>query len=226
MSTREQNIQQHTLVPSNRMARLILADEQELLLDGLNSLMEHRFHVVAVVKDGQAAVSAAERLRPNLVLTDIGLPVMNGFEVARHIRRSAPETKVLFVTRHTERVYVEEAFRNGGLGYVLKQGPSTELFEAISAVLMGERYLSPRIGLQIDELQVRSANRRAAGGLTERQREVLQLVTEGKGMKEIAWILQISVRTVEFHKQTLFQDLGVRTTAELVRYALDQKIAV
>jgi DNA-binding NarL/FixJ family response regulator len=226
MSTSEQNIQPRVPVPYDRPPRLILADEHELLLDGLKSLMENHFDVVAIVKDGQATVAAAEHLRPDAVLMDIGLPLLNGIAVARHIRRTLPQTKILFMARHAEPVYVEEAFREGVAGYVLKQAPSAELFEAISSVLTGKKYLSPGIGIRIDKLEIHPVNRRTAGGLTERQREVLQLVAEGKAMKEIAWLLRISIRTVEFHKQALFQDLGVRTTAELIRYALDQKIVV
>jgi DNA-binding NarL/FixJ family response regulator len=205
---------------------LILADDHVLLLDGLKRLLENDFELVATATDGYAAVTAAESLRPDVMLIDIGLPLLNGLEVARQVRRMLPDTKILFVTMQTERIYVEEAFRAGGLGYVLKQAAGSELLHAIRTVLAGERYLSPRIGIQLDNIQAHPANRRTVGGLTARQREVLQLVAEGKSMKEIAWIMRISVRTVEFHKQSLFQDLGIRTTAELIRYALDQKIAV
>ena len=209
-----------------RRPRLIIADDHVLLLDGLKRLLENDFDLVATATDGYAAVEAAERLRPDVILIDIGLPLLNGLEAARQVRRALPDTKILSVTMQTERIYVEEAFRAGGSGYVLKQAAGTELLHAIQTVLAGQRYLSPRIGIEIDKLEAHPANRRTVGGLTARQREVLQLVAEGKSMKEIAWLLRISVRTVEFHKQSLFQDLGIRTTAELIRYALDQKIAV
>ncbi|HVY93408.1 MAG TPA: response regulator transcription factor [Bryobacteraceae bacterium] len=206
--------------------RLLIADDHELLLDGLKRILEDEFEIPEMVTDGYAAVAAAERIQPDVVLMDIGLPLMNGLEAARQIRRVAPGAKLIFVTMQTERIYVEEAFRAGGMGYVLKQAAGAELLKAIETVLTGERYLSPRIGVNVDKLEAHPVNRRTVGGLTARQREVLQLVAEGKSMKEIAWILRISVRTVEFHKQSLFQDLGIRTTAELIRYALDQKIAV
>ena len=206
--------------------QLILADDHALLLDGLKRLLENDYDISDRVADGYAAVEAAQRFRPDAILMDIGLPLLNGIEAARQIRRALPETKILFVTMQTERIYVEEAFRAGGAGYVLKQAAGAELLHALRTVLGGERYVSPRIGVDLNKLEAHPVNRRTVGGLTARQREVLQLVAEGKSMKEIAWILRISVRTVEFHKQTLFQDLGIRTTAELIRYALDQKIAV
>jgi DNA-binding NarL/FixJ family response regulator len=212
--------------PGQGRPRLMIADDHVLLVDGLTRLLENDFELVATPTDGYAAVSAADQLRPDLVLMDIGLPLLNGMEAARQIRRTLPETKIIFVTMQTERIYVEEAFRAGGSGYVLKQAAGTELLSAIRAVQAGERYISPRFGIELDKLDAHPANRRTVGGLTGRQREVLQLVAEGKSMKEIAWILRISIRTVEFHKQSLFQDLGVRTTAELIRYALDQKIAL
>jgi DNA-binding NarL/FixJ family response regulator len=204
----------------------VIADDHVLLLDGLKRLLENDFEMVGTATDGYAAVSAAQALKPEVILIDNGQPLLNGLEAARQIRRALPDTKILFVTMQTERIYVEEAFRAGASGYVLKQAAGAELLCAIQAVLAGERYLSPRIGIELDKLDAHPVNRRTVGGLTARQREVLQLVAEGKSMKEIAWILRISVRTVEFHKQSLFQDLGVRTSAELIRYALDQKIAV
>lgn len=227
MTTLEQTTEQPRVShePAQR-PRVIIADDHMLLLDGLRRILENDFDLVGSATDGYAAVAAAESLRPDVMLIDIGLPLLNGLEAARQIRRTLPETKIVFVTMQTERIYVEEAFRAGGLGYVLKQAAATELLRAIQTVLAGGRYLSPRIGIDIDKLEAHPANRRTVGGLTARQREVLQLVAEGKSMKEIAWILRISVRTVEFHKQSLFQDLGIRTTAELIRYALDQKIAV
>jgi DNA-binding NarL/FixJ family response regulator len=206
--------------------RLVIADDHVLLLDGLKRLLENDFDLVGTATDGYEAVAVAESLRPDVILIDIGLPLLNGLEAARQVRRALPDTKILFVTMQTERIYVEEAFRAGAMGYVLKQAAGSELLLAIQRVLAGERYLSPRIGIQLDKIEAHPASRRTVGGLTARQREVLQLVAEGKSMKEIAWILRISVRTVEFHKQSLFQDLGIRTTAELIRYALDQKIAV
>jgi DNA-binding NarL/FixJ family response regulator len=209
--------------------RLLLADDHELLLDGLRRLLEPEFELIGVVGDGRAAVAAYEQHRPDALLLDIGMPGLNGIEAARQVKRSFPDARVIFVTMQTDRVYVEEAFRAGASGYVVKQAAAGELLDAIKTVLRGRRYLSPRLAATMEtEALESSADPTASFGskLTPRQREVLQLVAEGKSMKEIARILDISVRTVEFHKNGLIQQLGLRTVAELTRYALEQKIAV
>jgi DNA-binding NarL/FixJ family response regulator len=209
--------------------RLLLADDHELLLDGLRRLLEADFELLGTVVDGRAAVAAYEQLRPDILLLDIGMPGLNGIEATRQIRRAFPDARVIFVTMQTDRVYVEEAFRAGASGYVVKQGAAGELIEAIRMVLLGRRYVSPRLIAAIGSIEIDStvdSTPHFGGRLTPRQREVLQLVAEGKSMKEIARILDISVRTVEFHKNGLIQELGLRTVAELTRYALDQKIAV
>jgi DNA-binding NarL/FixJ family response regulator len=207
--------------------RLLLADDHELFLDGLRKLLEADFELVGAVGDGRAAVAAFEELRPELLLLDIGLPLLNGIEAARHIRRNTPDAAILFVTMQTDRIYVEEAFRAGGTGYVLKQAAARELKEAIRIVLGGRFYVSPMIAAKVGTLPFDSGKTPTdlfGGQLTPRQREVLQLVAEGKSMKEIAQILKISVRTVEFHKNGIMQELGCRTTAELTRYALGHGI--
>ena len=209
--------------------RLLVADDHELLLDGLRRLLEPDFEVTGMVADGRAAVAAYEQLRPDVLLLDIGMPGLNGIEAARQVKRAFPDARVVFVTMQTDRVYVEEAFRAGASGYVVKQAAAGDLIEALRTVLLGRRYLSPRISASMDPGTFDSADDSASafgGRLTPRQREVLQLVAEGKSMKEIAAILDISVRTVEFHKNGLIHQLGLKSVAELTRYALDQKIAV
>lgn len=210
--------------------RLLLADDHELLLEGLRRLLEPDFDLVGTVSDGRQAVALYEQLRPDVLLLDIGMPGLNGIEATRQIKRSFPDARIIFVTMQTDRVYVEEAFRAGVTGYVVKQGAAGELIEAIRTVLRGRRFVSPRLTATMgaaavfDETTGEPAH--FGGKLTPRQREVLQLVAEGKSMKDIARILDISVRTVEFHKNGLIQQLGLRTVAELTRYAIDQKIAV
>ena len=211
--------------------RLLLADENQLLLDGLRKLLEPDFAVVGMVFDGRAAVAAFEQLRPDVMLLEIGLPVLNGIEVARQVRRTFPDARIIFVTMHSHRTYVDEAFYSGASGYCVKQGTASELLEAIRTVMHGERYVSTRLRVAAGanaggESPATKPAPKFGGKLTQRQREVLQLIAEGKSMKEIARILDISVRTVEFHKNGLVQQLGLRTIAELTRYALDQKIAV
>jgi DNA-binding NarL/FixJ family response regulator len=208
--------------------RLLLVDDHELFLDGMRKLLEEDFELVGAVGDGRTAVAAFERLSPDLVLLDIGLPLLNGIEAARQVKRIASQAIILFVTMQTDRIYVEEAFRAGGAGYVLKQAAARELVEAIHEVLAGRFYLSPLISQQLGTIPSDLATKppeHVGGQLTPRQREVLQLVAEGKSMKEIAGILAISVRTVEFHKNGIMQELGFRTTAELTRYAIEHGIA-
>jgi DNA-binding NarL/FixJ family response regulator len=198
-----------------------------LFLDGMRKLLETDFELVGTVGDGRTAVAAFERLSPDLVLLDIGLPLLNGIEAARQVKRIAPDATILFVTMQTDRIYVEEAFRAGGAGYVLKHAAARELVEAIREVLAGRFYLSPLIAQKLGTIPVDLATKPSehfGGQLTPRQREVLQLVAEGKSMKEIANILEISVRTVEFHKNGIMQELGFRTTAELTRYAIEHGI--
>jgi DNA-binding NarL/FixJ family response regulator len=210
-------------------ARLLLVDDHALFLDGMRKLLEPDFELVGSVGDGRSAVDAFERLQPDLVLMDIGLPLLNGIEAARQVKRNFPGAAILFVTMQTDRIYVQEAFRAGGSGYVLKQAAARELVEAIRTVLAHRFYVSPMIEAKTGALALDSANSPAdlfGGQLTPRQREVLQLVAEGKSMKEIATILKISVRTVEFHKNGIMQELGFRTTAELTRYAFEHGIAV
>jgi DNA-binding NarL/FixJ family response regulator len=209
--------------------RLLLADDHELLLDGLRRLLESDFDLVGSVADGREAVALYEQLRPDVLLLDIGMPGLNGVEATRQVRRAFPDARVIFVTMQTDRVYVEEAFRAGASGYVVKQAAAGELIEAIRTVLRGRRFLSARLAATMGTAALDTIGDSAphfGGKLTPRQREVLQLVAEGKSMKDIARILDISVRTVEFHKNGLIQQLGLRTVAELTRYALDQKIAV
>jgi len=207
--------------------RLLLADDHELLLDGLRRILEPDFELIGSVGDGRAAVATFEQFQPDLMLLDISLPLLNGIEAARQVKSNSPDARILFVTMQTDRVYVEEAFRAGASGYVLKQAAATELVEAIRAVLRGRNYISPlvaeRIGIPVFDL-TRDPSRLFGGQLTPRQREVLQLIAEGKTLKEIGQVLGISVRTVEFHKNGLMQALGFRTTAELTRYAVDHGI--
>ena len=187
--------------------------------------METDFELVGAVTDGRAAVEAFTRLRPEVLLLDIGMPLLNGIEVARQVRRVVSDARIIFVTMQTDRAYVEAAFRAGASGYVLKQAAASDLIEAIRSALRGRRFLSPRIPLTFSQIAEDDSPEEFGGELSRRQREVLQLVAEGKTMKEIASILGISGRTVEFHKTAVMRSLGMRTTAELIRYAIAQKIA-
>ena len=209
-------------------ARLILADDHELLLDGIRKLLTPEFDVVQTVTDGKSAVRAFEELQPDILLLDVGMPLLNGIEVARQVMKISPDARIVFVTMQLQKHYVEEAFRLGARGYVLKQSAARELVAALRAVLNGRTFISPRLneGFASQPAPLGQKPIEVFGGsLTPRQREVLQLVAEGKAGKEIAGILGISTRTVEFHKAGIMEALGMRTTAELTRYALQSGIA-
>ena len=206
--------------------RILLGDDHAIVLDGLRRILEPHCDIVGSAEDGRALVAAAEKLRPELVVVDISMPLLNGIEAARQIRKAHPQTKVIFLTMHPDATYATEAFRAGASGYVLKNSAASELVTAIQEVLKGRTYLTPRVAKDAIESWVQAPGQSEApsASLTSRQREILQLVAEGKSAKEIAAILTISPRTVEFHKYRIMEVLGLRTTAELTQYALKHGI--
>ena len=203
--------------------RLLLADDHTLVLEGFRKLLESDFDLVGTVEDGRALLAAAPRLRPDVILLDISMPLLNGIDAARQLRKTLPSAKIIFLTMHADPGYVTEAFRVGARGYLLKRSAASELVRAIHEVLNGRYYVTPLVtkGVLAPLLRPERKRRAASSPLTSRQREVLQLVAEGRSIKEIASILHVSVKTVEFHKSRIARELGVRTTAELTRYALE-----
>jgi len=208
--------------------RLLLADDHGLMLEGLSRLLSGEFEIVGTATDGRTVVSEAERLRPDVVVLDIGMPELNGIEAARRINRSLPTCKIVFVTQQLDPAYVHAAFTAGARAYVAKQSASKELVEAIQGALRNQYYVSALVGPKAVELAAFNSTRNPSeffgSGLTPRQREVLQLVAEGKTTKEISALLHILPKTVEFHRNSLMDELGVRTTAELTRYAISRGI--
>ena len=206
--------------------RVLMADDHSILLAGVRKLLEERYDVVGMVEDGRALIEAAERLKPDVILVDISMPLLNGLDAVRQLRKSQPDVKLLFLTMHASPQYATEAFKAGGNGYLLKQSAVSELPEAIEAVLQGKYYLTPSIAKPIIEQALKAEEKPTVKGsiaeLTSRQREVLQLIGEGKRTKEIAELLKLSVKTVEFHKNCLMKELDLHTTTELVRYAIKQ----
>lgn len=203
--------------------RVLMADDHSILLAGLRRLVEDSCEVVGMVEDGRALIEAANRIKPDLILLDISMPLLNGLDAAREIKKSLPDCKLLFLTMHASPTYATEALKAGGNGYLLKQSAASELPMAIEAVCNGQTYLTPAITRSVLETAIQSDKaevRRAVGDLTIRQREVLQLIGEGKSTKDIATLLNVSVKTVEFHKGRLMEQLDVHTTAELIRFAI------
>jgi len=204
--------------------RVLLGDDHSLILDGLRSALQVQYEIVGLAKDGRALVEAAERLKPDLVVVDISMPILNGFEAAKQIKKSLPRTKLIFLSQHLNPAYLKHALRLGASGYVLKSGATEELQKAISAILKGETYITPEFG---EDVIARLWNRDGelsgeSEGLTDRQREILQLIVEGRGNKEIADIIHVSVKTVEFHRARIMAKLGVKSVAELTKVALQQ----
>lgn len=188
-----------------------------LFAEGLQSLLHDEFELLGTVGNGKDLVEATHRLNPEVILVDISMPVLNGFDAVRRIRQEGHFARVIFLTMHDDETLVAEAFRCGGSGYVLKQAAGEELVTAIREVAQGNNYLTPLITRKpVEPLKTGPSK----SNLTPRQREVLKLISEGLTMKEIASELNISTRTAESHKYEMMQALGVETTAELIRYAL------
>ncbi len=202
--------------------RILLADDHTLFVEALHNVLEPEFKLVGEVGDGRALLEAAPRLQPDVILLDLSMPLLNGIDAAYQLRRLLPDAKLLFLSMHGDATYVTEAFRAGAAGYVLKRSTATELLQAIRAVLRGQLYVSPMLAKDVLDplLHGKRSMKPAQAQLTLRQREVLQLVAEGRSLKEIASILCVSVKTVEFHKTRIVKQLGLRTTADLTKYAV------
>ena len=206
--------------------RLVLGDDHAIILDGLRRILEPHFDIVGSAPDGRALVAAAQELRPDVVVADISMPLLNGIEAARQIRKAHPRVKIVFLTMHPDVTYATEAFRAGASGYVLKNSAAAELVTAIQEVLKGRTYLTPLVAKDViaSLLEAPAQPEKLSPALTSRQREILQLVAEGRSAKDIATILNISPRTVEFHKYRIREVLGLRSTAELTQYAIKHGI--
>jgi DNA-binding NarL/FixJ family response regulator len=211
-------------------ARVLLAEDHVLVSEGLTKLLETDFTLVGTVTDGRALVQAVKEHTPDIAIIDISLPLLNGLEAARQIKKCEPHTKLIFLTMHAEENFVRDAFKSGGSGYVLKQSATAELVFAIKEVYQGRTYVSPSVAQSIvnQALDPSSIPKDDHGSnpseLTQRQIEILQLIAEGKANKEVAVILNLAVKTVEFHKTRIMQVLGLKTTSELTKYAISHGI--
>ena len=203
--------------------RILLADDHELLLGAFEKLLSGEFDVVGQATDGRALVAAADRLKPDVIVLDISMPLLNGLEAGRQIKRKHKDVKLIFVTMVEDPDLATEAFRIGAVGYLLKRSAASELTTAIREVVLGRSYVTPLITNDLIGTLLHPEAPRTRD-LTPRQREVLQLLAEGRTMKEIATTLGISPRTVAFHKYEMMQQLKVNTTAELVQYAVKHHI--
>jgi len=207
--------------------RVLLADDHKIILEGLRSLLRDDFELVGEAANGQQMVELGMSLSLDVIVADISMPLLNGIEALRKLREAGSVVKVVFLTMHPDVVYATRALEAGASGYVLKHSASEELIEAIRTAMRGGTYLSPHVrNPAVTELLDETRRHvKETIELTGRQREVLQLLAEGKSAKEIGGILGISARTVESHKYKMMDDLGLKTSAELVQYAIKEGIA-
>ena len=205
---------------NTRPTTVLLADDHAIVLEGLAALLRAEFSLLGTVTDGARLIEAARRLRPDVIVTDLTMPGLDGLEVLRHLKADGIPAKVIVLTMHAEAHLAADALRAGASGFVVKHAAGRELIAAIHTVVRGERYIMPQ--LASDVLAALAGGRTAGEGpLTARQREVVSLIAEGRTMKEVAAALGLSPRTVEAHKYQVMQALGLQTTADLIRYAIE-----
>jgi DNA-binding NarL/FixJ family response regulator len=210
-----------------KLPRVLLADDHTILTEAFRKLLSSRCEVVGTVSNGRALVEAALTLKPDVIVADIGMPLMNGLEAARQLKYKIPAIKLVFVTMNEDPDIAAEAMRIGASGYLLKSSAASELFHAIQAALRAKTYVTPQIARGMREAFIRNPERKPHGkALTSRQREVVQLLAEGRSMKEAADVLNVAPRTVAFHKYRIMEEWGLRTTADLVQFAIKSRIIV
>ena len=202
--------------------RILLADDHKIITDSLRTILEPTYEIVGIVEDGYMLVREATKLLPDVLIVDISMPKLNGLEAVRQLRKDGVESKVIFLTMHPDVTYASKALEAGALGYVLKHAAHTELLNAIEHVLLRKKFITERVAKELEN--VPHSRRDPIRKLSTRQREVLQLLAEGKIAREVADILCISPRTVEFHKYKIMEELGMSTSAELVQYSIKHGI--
>ena len=204
--------------------RVLLADDHRLLLEAFEKLLEEECDVVGTVADGRALLDAAPELRPDVIVMDISMPLLNGLDAARKLKHMMPRVKLIFLTVNKDPDIAAEAFRLGASGYVLKNSAASELIEAIKQAHKGEAYVTPPMTEGMVKSLQSPQHDKASNRLTTRQREVLQLLAEGHSMKEVGAVLNITPRTVAYHKYAMMKELGLKTNAELIQFAIKHDI--
>lgn len=206
----------------SKRPRVLLADDHRMFAEGLRTLLDEEFELVGIVADGVAMLEAAERQRPDLIVADITMPRLNGIDALTQLRAVLPDVRVVFLTMHHDAAYARRALAAGAFGFVLKHSAVQELVSALRSALQGHIFLTPLLGQDLlpGDLAHRARPPDAISALTPRQREVLQLLADGKSVKQVASSLSISTRTVEFHKYTMMEAVGAKGMADLVRLAI------
>ncbi len=207
--------------------KILLADDHPIVAEGLRSLLEPTFELVAIVENGREMIAAAKELKPDAIVVDISMPLLNGIDAVSKIRSEGIQAKIIFLTMHPEASYARRALAVGASSYVLKHSASSELLFAIQEALAGRFFVTPTVAAKIKHTRAaEEVSLNALGGLTVRQREVLQLLAEGHTAKEISSILNLSRRTIEYHKYHLMEVLGLHNSAELIQFAVQHELVV
>jgi DNA-binding NarL/FixJ family response regulator len=204
--------------------RIVIADDHTLVAEAIKNLIEPEYEVVKMVADGRSLVDAAVELKPDIVLQDLGMPLLNGFDAGERLKKLLPRTKFIVLTVNEESYVAAKALRQFANGYLLKKSAAGELKKAISAVLLGESYVTPIIAKKLTADFIRDPNPDRVRKFTSRQREVLQLLAEGRSMKQVAATLHITPRTVAFHKYRVMEEFGLKTNADLVQFAFRERL--
>lgn len=204
--------------------RVLLADDHRIVTEGLKVLLGAEFELVGVVEDGSALVEAARTLRPDVIVADISMPRLSGLDALPRLKEDNPEVRVVFLTMHSELAYARRALAAGASGFVVKHSAAAELVRAVRAALEGRTFVTPALAADALRPAAHASPSESESGLTLRQREILELVAAGRSAKEVAAILDISPRTVEFHKYRMMEILGVHSSAELIHYAIKHGI--
>jgi len=207
------------------LPRIVLADDHTLVVEAFRKILEPYFEVVATVADGRALVESAKLLHPDVVIADISMPLMNGLEAGTRLKELMPRTNIVYLTMNEDPDLARQAMSSGASGYLHKSSAASELIQAIQLVARGKTYVSPQIKRKIEQSFVDHPRaRQSAKGLTPRQREVVGLLAEGKSMKEVASVLNVTPRTVAFHKYRVMRELKLKTTADLIQFAIRTRI--
>jgi DNA-binding NarL/FixJ family response regulator len=210
-----------------KLPRTILADDHTLVAEALRELIALHFEVIATVGDGHALVASATALKPDVIVVDVAMPLLNGLEACRQLKQKVPSVKLVFLTMNEDPELAVEAMNSGASGYVLKKCAASELLQAMKSALRGKSYITPQIARGMQASFIRNPEGTShSKSLTARQREVVQLLAEGKSMKEAASVLNVAPRTVAFHKYRIMEDLGFKTTADLIQFAVKSRIVV
>jgi len=210
-----------------KLPRAILADDHTLVAEALRELVARHFDVVATVADGHALVASATALKPDVIVVDVAMPLLNGLEAFRQLKQKMSGVKFVFLTMNEDPELAVEAMRSGAAGYVLKKSAASELLQAMQLALRGKSYITPQIARGMQESFIRNPQGNShPKSLTARQRQVVQLLAEGKSMKEVAVVLRVATRTVAFHKYRIMQNLGLKTSADLIQFAIRSRIVV